>query len=228
MNDIDSFGGSGVFSWTHKYLNQVLTTGQYPVVKNPLLKKALLKIQREDFVPAVAKDKAFQDIDVLIEDGTILNKPTLICEMLELLDIKESGKYLDIGTGSGWLASLIAEAVGPKGVVYTMERIESIARKAVQNIRKYPELVNLFVIFRDGSNGLTEYAPYDGIHMSVAMSQIPVVIKSQLAIGGRMVIPTLQNDIRLIVRVSQNEFRESVHQGYYFDPIKEGIVVSKK
>ncbi|MCA9380222.1 protein-L-isoaspartate O-methyltransferase [Candidatus Dojkabacteria bacterium] len=228
MNDIDSFGGSGVFSWTHKYLNQVLTTGQYPVVKNPLLKKALLKIQREDFVPAVAKDKAFQDIDVLIEDGTILNKPTLICEMLELLDIKESGKYLDIGTGSGWLASLIAEAVGPKGVVYTMERIESIARKAVQNIRKYPELVNLFVIFRDGSNGLPEYAPYDGIHMSVAMSQIPVVIKSQLAIGGRMVIPTLQNDIRLIVRVSQNEFRESVHQGYYFDPIKEGIVVSKK
>jgi protein-L-isoaspartate(D-aspartate) O-methyltransferase len=228
MNDIDSFGGSGVFSWTHKYLNQVLTTGQYPVVKNPLLKKSLLKIQREDFVPAVAKDKAFQDIDVLIEDGTILNKPTLICEMLELLDIKESGKYLDIGTGSGWLASLIAEAVGPKGVVYTMERIESIARKAVQNIRKYPELVNLFVIFRDGSNGLPEYAPYDGIHMSVAMSQIPVVIKSQLAIGGRMVIPTLQNDIRLIVRVSQNEFRESVHQGYYFDPIKEGIVVSKK
>lgn len=228
MNDIDSFGGSGVFSWTHKYLNQVLTTGQYPVVKNPLLKKALLKIQREDFVPTIAKDKAFQDVDVLIEDGTILNKPTLICEMLELLDVKESGKYLDIGTGSGWLSALLAEAVGPSGVVYTMERIESIARKAVQNIRKYPELVNLFVIFRDGSNGLPEYAPYDGIHLSVSMSQIPVVIKSQLAIGGRMVIPTHQNDIRLIVRISQNEYRESVHQGYYFDPIKEGIEVAKK
>ncbi len=228
MNDIDSFGGAGVFSWTHKYLNQVLTTGQYPVVKNPLLKKALMKIQREDFVPAVSKDKAFQDVDVLIEDGTILNKPTLICEMLELLDIKESGKYLDIGTGSGWLAALLADAVGPKGVVYTMERVESIARKAVENVRKYPELINLFVIFRDGSNGLPEYSPYDGIHLSVAMAQIPVVIKSQLAIGGRMVIPTLQNDIRLIVRISQNEYRESVHQGYYFDPIKEGIEMAKK
>lgn len=228
MNDIDSFGGAGVFSWTHKYLNQVLTTGPDPVVKNPLLKKALSKIQREDFVPATSKDKAFQDVDVLIEDGTILNKPTLICEMLELLDIKESGKYLDIGTGSGWLAALIAESVGPQGVVYSMERIESIARKAVSNIRKYPDLNNLFVIFRDGSNGLPEYAPYDGIHLSVAMSEIPVSVKSQLSIGGRMVIPTLQNDIRLIVRISQNEFRESVHTGYYFDPIQEGIVMTKK
>ena len=228
MNDIDSFGGSGVFSWTHKYLNQVLTTGDSPVVKNPLLVKALHKIQREDFVPDVHKDKAFQDVDLQIEDGTILNKPTLICEMLELLDIKESGKYLDIGTGTAWLAALLAEAIGPKGVVYSMERIESVARKAVSNIMKYPDLLNLFVIFRDGSNGLPEYATYDGIHLSVAMSQIPVLIKSQLAIGGRLVIPTLQNDIRLIVRINQNEYRESVHEGYYFDPIKEGVVMTQK
>ena len=62
--DIDSYGGSGVFTWTHKYLNQVLTSGPDPVVKNPLLKKALLKIQREDFVPDNHKDKAFQDIEV--------------------------------------------------------------------------------------------------------------------------------------------------------------------
>jgi len=71
---------------------------------------------------------------------------------------------------------------------------------------------------------LPEYAPYDGIHVSVAMAEIPVMIKSQLAIGGRLVIPTIQNDVRLIVRVNQNEYRESVHPGYYFDPIKEGVV----
>lgn len=224
--NVDSFGGSGVFTWSHKYLNQVLTTGDDPVVKNPLLKAALMKIQREDFVPEASKDKAFQDIDVQLEDGEVLNKPTLIAEMLELLDIKESGKYLDIGTGSGWLAALLGAATGPKGVVYSMERLESAARAAVNNIRKYPDLQNVFVIFRDGSNGLPEYAPYDGIHVSVAMSEVPVIIKSQLAIGGRLVIPTVQKDVRLIVRISQNEYRESVHAGYYFDPIKEGVVMA--
>jgi len=224
--NVDSFGGAGVFAWTHKYMNQVLTTGDDPVVKNPLLKAALLKIQREDFVPEVSKDKAFQDIDVQLEDGEILNKPTLIAEMLELLDIKESGKYLDIGTGSGWLAALLGVATGPKGVVYSMERLESTARKAVDNIRKYPDLQNVLVVFRDGSNGLPEYAPYDGIHLSVAMSSVPVIIKSQLTIGGRLVIPTMQKDVRLIVRISQNEYRESVHAGYYFDPIKEGVVMA--
>ncbi len=223
---VDDFGGSGVFAWSHKYLNQVLTTGEDPVVKNPLLKSALMKIQREDFVPESSKGKAFQDIDVLLEDGEVLNKPTLIAEMLELLDIKESGKYLDIGTGSGWLAALLGASVGPKGVVYSMERLESIARKAVDNIRKYPDLQNVLVIFRDGSNGLPEYSPYDGIHVSVAMEEVPVVIKSQLAVGGRLVIPTIQKDVRLIVRISQHEYRESVHPGYYFDPIKEGVVMA--
>lgn len=226
--DVDNYGGAGVFTWTHKYLCQVLTSGTTPVVKNALLKKALQKIQRDDFVPETSKDKAFQDIDLEIENGEYLNKPTLIAEMLELLDIKESGKYLDIGTGSAWLAALLGESIGPKGVVYTMERIESIARNAVANIQKYPELKNVMVIFRDGSNGLPEYAPYDGIHVSVSMNEIPVILKSQLAIGGRMVAPTLQKDIRLIVRLSQNEYRESVHPGYFFDPMKEGVVLNTK
>lgn len=222
--NVDSFGGPGVFTWTHKYLYQVLTTGPDPVAKNSLLKKALQKIQREDFVPDRIKDKAFQDVDLEIESGEIMNKPTLIVEMLELLDIKESGKYLDIGTGSGWLAALLGYATGAQGVVYSMERLESVARGAVRNISKYAELKNVLIIFRDGINGLPEYAPYDGIHVSVAMAEIPVMIKSQLAIGGRLVIPTIQNDVRLIVRVNQNEYRESVHPGYYFDPIKEGVV----
>ena len=226
--DVDNYGGAGVFTWTHKYLCQVLTSGPTPVVKNPLLMKALQKIQRDDFVPETCKDKAFQDIDLEIEKGEYLNKPTLIAEMLELLDIKESGKYLDIGTGSAWLAALLGESIGPKGVVYSMERIESIARSAVANIQKYPELKNVMVIFRDGSNGLPEYAPYDGIHVSVSMNEIPVILKSQLAIGGRMVAPTLQKDIRLIVRLSQNEYRESVHPGYFFDPMKEGVVLNVK
>lgn len=224
--NMDDFGSAGVFTWTHKYLNQVLTTGEDPVIKNPLLKTAFMRVQREDFIPEKSKDSAFQDIDIQLEGGEILNKPTLIAEMLELLDIKESGKYLDIGTGSGWLASLLGVATGPRGVVYSMERLESVARKAVDNIGKYPDLRNVLVVFRDGSNGLPEYAPYDGIHLSVAMSNVPVGIKSQLAIGGRMVVPTVQKDVRLIVRISQNEYRESVHAGYYFDSIKEGVVMA--
>ena len=225
--NIDTYGGSSVFTWSHKYLYQVLTSGDDPVVKNPLLKKALLNVQREDFVPENQKGNAFQDLDVQLDQGSVLNKPTLIAEMLELLNIKESGKYLDVGTGSGWLAALLGYAVGSKGVVYSMERLESVAKQAVNNIKQYSELNNVLVIFRDGTSGLPEYAPYDGIHMSIAMSEIPVIIKSQLAIGGRLVIPTVQKDVRLIVRISQTEYRESVHPGYYFDPAKEGVIFAE-
>lgn len=222
--EVEKYGGATVYSWTHKYLYQVLTSGNDPVVKNPYLKQALFKIQRDDFVPEKYKDKSFQDIDIELEKGEIMNKPTLILEMLELLDIKQGGKYLDIGTGSGWLAALLGSATGPSGVVYTMERLESMARIAVNNLRKYPELQNVFVIFRDGRNGLKEYSPYDGIHVSVAIQEIPESIKSQLAIGGKLVIPTGNKDVRLVVRVGESEFRESVHKGFYFDPIKEGVV----
>lgn len=221
---IDLYGGSSVLTWSHKYLCQVLTSGKDPLVKNPYLKEAVYRIQRDDFVSEKEKDKAFQDVDIEIEQGEVLNKPTLIVEMLELLDIKKGGRYLDIGTGSGWLAALLGYAVGEKGVVYSLERIESIARMAFSNLRKYPELRNVMVIFRDGSNGLREYAPYDGIHISGSMSQIPQIIKAQLAIGGKLVVPTIENDVRVIVRVNENEFRESVHRGYYFDPLKEGIL----
>ena len=222
--ELEQYGGSSVLTWNHKYLCQVLTSGKDPLVKNPYLREAIYRIQRDDFVPEHEKEKAFQDIDLELEKGEIINKPTLIVEMLELLDIKKGGRYLDIGTGSGWLAALLGYAVGEKGVVYTMERIESIARMAVTNIRKYPELNNVLVIFRDGINGLKEYAPYDGIHIAGSMSSVPEIIKSQLAIGGKLVVPTIENDVHLIVRINEHEFRESVHKGYYFDPIKEGIV----
>lgn len=221
--NIDAYGGSNVFSWTHSHLYTVLTSGSHPIVKNELLKNALKKIQRDDFVHEAHAGIAFQDSDVHINKGEILNKPTVVAHMLELLQLKEAGRYLDIGTGSGWLAALIGEAIGPQGTCYTMERIESIARTAALNLKKYPELRNVVVIHRDGSNGLPEYAPYDGIHCAVAFDEVPVILKKQLKLGGKLVIPKTDNKLHLIIRISEEEYRETVHEGFFFDPIKEGV-----
>mgnify|MGYP005698771459 CR=1 FL=1 len=223
ISNIDSYGGSNVFSWSHGHLYTVLTSGSNPIVRNALLKKALKKVQRDDFVHDAHSGIAFQDTEVHIHKGETLTKPTVVAQMLELLHLKEGGRYLDIGTGSGWLASLIGEAIGPKGTCYTIERIESIARSAALNLKKYPELNNVVVIHRDGSNGLPEYAPYDGIHLSIAFKEVPEILKKQLKLGGKLVIPRVNNQLHQIIRISEDEYRETVHEGYFFDEMKEGV-----
>lgn len=223
ISNIDAYGGANVFSWSHSHLYTVLTSGANPIVKNPLLRKALKRIQRDDFVHEAHTGIAFQDTEVHIHKGETLTKPTVVAQMLELLHLKEGGRYLDIGTGSGWLASLVGEAIGPTGSCYTIERIESIARNAALNLKKYPELKNVVVIHRDGSNGLPEYAPYDGIHLSIAFDEVPDILKKQLKLGGKLVIPKTDNKLHQIIRISEDEFRESTHEGYFFEQFKEGV-----
>ena len=221
--NLDRYGGPGIFSWTHDYLNKVLTTGKNPVLKTINLKHAFRSIKRADFVPENMQEQAYQDKDLDIGYGCILNKPTIIAEMLALMNPKLDGIYLDIGTGSGYVAALLGMAAGGKGKVYTMERVQFLVDIARTNLAKYPETKNIELVFRDGAQGLSEHAPYDGIHISAALPKIPEVFTNQLRIGGKLVAPTMANDIRLIERISAKELKETIKQGYFFDNLKEGI-----
>ena len=79
------------------------------------------------------------------------------------------------------------------------------------------------IVFRDGSQGLPDLAPYDGIHISASLPKVPEIFKNQLRVGARLVAPTEEKDIRLVERISTREFKETIKKGYFFDTMKEGI-----
>jgi|SRR3990167_443509 len=221
--NLDRYGGSGIFTWSHEYLNRVLTTGKNPLIKTINLKNAFRTVKREDFIPEEFQEFAYQDKDLDIGYGCVLNKPTVIADMLSLLNPKLGGKFLDIGTGTGYTAALLGVAAGVNGVVYSLERVQFLVDIARMNLAKYPDIKNVEIVFRDGSQGLPDLAPYDGIHISASLPKVPEIFKNQLRVGARLVAPTEEKDIRLVERISTREFKETIKKGYFFDTMKEGI-----
>jgi len=223
IEDIDKFGSYNVFKWTHDYLMKVLSTGKNPILKKQNLLTAFRKIKREDFVPENLRSSAYEDTDINIGYGCLLNKPTVIAEMLSLMAPAWGGTYLDIGTGSGYIAALLGVAAGETGKVYSIERVQFLVDIAKLNLAKYSEVKNVTIYLKDGSAGLKEMAPYDGIHISFAFEQVPDIISNQLKIGGRLICPTVDDDVRVVERISDNQFKENIVKGYFFDEGKEGI-----
>lgn len=223
MINLDKFGSYNAFKWTHDYLMQVLSTGKNPILKKQNLLTAFRTIKREDFVPEALKASAYEDKDLNIGYGCILNKPTVIAEMLSFLEPVWGGNYLDIGTGSGYIAALLGVAAGENGKVYSLERVQFLADIAKLNIAKYPEIKNVTVYLRDGAVGLKEHAPFDGIHAAVAFEKVPEFISNQLKIGGKLICPTVEDDIRIVERTGESAFKESVVKGYFFDDVLSGI-----
>lgn len=222
--NLDRYGGAGMFQWDHDQLVRVLTAGNNAIVKGLYLKNAFRNIRRGDFVPEEFQELAYRDSDIELGYGENMDQPTIIAKMLELLKPKLGGTYLDIGTGSGWVSALLGYAAGASGNVYSMERIQFIAEIARKNLQKYPNINNIEVIFKDGSEGLPEHSPFDGIHLAAAFDEIPEILLNQLKIGGRLVGPTLQNDVRVVERQKEDQFRETIHQGFYFKEIEKGII----
>lgn len=154
-------------------------------IEDELVLKAFRKVEREKFVPDKNKKYAYEDGAQLIAAGQTISQPYIVAVMLEALEIKESDKVLEIGTGSGYAAALLAEIAAE---VYTIERIEELAltaRKVLSNL----DYQNVKVKLGDGSLGWEENAPYDSILVSAAAPYVPEKLVEQLATGGKIVLP---------------------------------------
>lgn len=217
------FGTGNPFSWSHDYLYSVLTSGKNKIVKSSNLVSAFKMIDRADFVPQQYINNAYDDAEIPIGYNETLDKPTVIAQILQLLHIKDGGNYLDIGAGSGYVAALLGVAVGSNGSVYTLERKQFLGDIARINLKKYPFLGNVCLMFKDGTHGFEEKAPYDGIHVSAAYDKVPQQLLLQLKIGGKLIAPTTDHDLHVYARISPTEFQESIHKAYFFDTIQAGI-----
>jgi len=154
-------------------------------IKDKRVLNALKKVKRHLFIPHSLWDEAYGDYPLPIGEGQTISQPYVVALMTELLKLKEKEKVLEIGTGSGYQAAILAELCKE---VYSVEIIESLAQKSKEKLAELG-YKNIFVFQGDGYLGLKKYAPFDGIIVTCAPPYVPEPLKEQLKEGGRMVIP---------------------------------------
>lgn len=161
---------------------------------------AMKKVRRHDFVPEALRGRAYDDHPLPIGEGQTISQPYIVALMTAAIQPRPDMKVLEIGTGSGYQAAVLAELCRD---VYTIEIVESLGRRAEKLLaRLYP---NVRLRIGDGYLGWPEAAPFDAILVTCAPTKVPRPLADQLAEGGRMVIPVGESWVQeLCVLVKKN------------------------
>lgn len=146
---------------------------------------AILAVPRHLFVPEENRHLAYIDAPLPIGQRQTISQPYIVALMTELLELSGEEKVLEIGTGSGYQAAVLAHLAQH---VYTLERISELAERASEVLQTLA-LDNVEVIVSDGSRGYADRAPYEGIVVTAAAPKVPDPLKQQLTDGGRLVLP---------------------------------------
>lgn len=154
-------------------------------IKDRRVLNAMFKVERHLFIPDKHRHVAYGDFPLQIGEGQTISQPYIVALMTEALELKENEKILEVGTGSGYQAAILAELAKD---VYTIEIIQSLAKKAESLLKKLG-YNNIHVRCGDGYLGWKEAAPFDAIIITCATSRVPEPLLEQLADGGRMILP---------------------------------------
>jgi protein-L-isoaspartate(D-aspartate) O-methyltransferase len=154
-------------------------------IKDKRVLMAMENVQRHLFIDESLQDRAYEDCALSIGEGQTISQPYMVAVMTELLELKGDEKVLEIGTGSGYQGAVLSLLASE---VFTVERVKLLALKA-QDVFEKLEYTNVHVIIGDGTLGLPELAPFDGIIVTAAAPKIPDTYIRQLKINGRLVIP---------------------------------------
>jgi protein-L-isoaspartate(D-aspartate) O-methyltransferase len=154
-------------------------------IKDERVLTAMAKVSREEFVPPDSRAASYEDGPLPIGYDQTISQPYIVAFMTEQLRPKSSDHVLEIGTGSGYQAAILAELVGE---VYTIEIVEPLAKNAEVTLQRLG-YKNVHVKVGDGYSGWPEHAPFDAIIVTCAPDHVPQQLTDQLKDGGRMVIP---------------------------------------
>lgn len=177
-------------------------------VSDSLVLASMRKVPRHLFVRPEYRIFAYTDQPLPIDAGQTISQPYIVALMTELLGLKGGEKILEIGTGSGYQAAVLAEIAGE---VYTIEILEGLAVSAASRLDSLG-FTNVNVICGDGYRGWPDKSPFDGIIVTAAPDHIPRPLKEQLKVGGRLVIPVgeVYQELLLITRTAEGYETASV------------------
>ncbi|MBD3271094.1 MAG: protein-L-isoaspartate(D-aspartate) O-methyltransferase [Elusimicrobia bacterium] len=206
-------GMMSVIGCTHKYAEQRMA-----MIKNQLIRRgisdskvldAMSTVPRHRFIPENQRLRAYDDGPVPIGRGQTISQPYIVALMSELMELSNDDRVLEIGTGSGYQAAILAEIVKQ---VYTIEIIPELGNRA-RDVLAELSYENVEVRIGDGYFGWPEHAPFDAIMVTAAPEDVPEALIKQLAVGGRLVIPVgsyPQQDLKKIVKTKDGVVETNV------------------
>ncbi|MBI3292814.1 MAG: protein-L-isoaspartate(D-aspartate) O-methyltransferase [Elusimicrobia bacterium] len=178
-------------------------------IQSPGVLAALRKVPRHEFIPWPYRHFAYEDHPVPIGEGQTISQPYIVALMTELLELRPDSKVLEIGTGSGYQAAILAELTRQ---VFSIEILPALAQKAKAALDRLG-YTSVHVRVGDGYQGWPEAAPFDAILVTAAPADIPPPLIAQLKVGGRLVIPVGpagQQDLLRVRKTTQGLQRERI------------------
>ncbi|OEY67236.1 protein-L-isoaspartate(D-aspartate) O-methyltransferase [Marinobacter sp. X15-166B] len=188
---------------------------QRGVLKSARLIESFKTIDRKDFVSPDLQDEAYEDYPLAIGSGQTISQPYTVAFMLELLELEESDRILDIGCGSGWSTALLAQTAR-SGFVTGVERVPGLLALARSNLEKYP-FTNIKLQAAGGALGVPGQT-FDKILVSAAAKELPSGLIEQLNPGGIMVIP-VQTDLVVVAKREDGHLERRAFPGFRFVPL---------
>jgi len=210
-------------TYRHKGLRRKLINSlRKKGIRDENILAAMEAIPRHFFLDKAFEEWAYQDKAFPIGNEQTISQPYTVAYQTDLLEVKKRDKIMEIGTGSGYQAALLA-ALGAR--VYTIERQEALHNEAKYLLTKMG-FGNIRFYFKDGYKGLPEFAPFDKILVTAGASAVPEELKKQLKIGGILVVPVGDVNVQQmfkITRISETEFLEEKLDNFRFVPFLKGV-----
>ncbi len=207
----------------HRGLRKRLVDGlKIKGIRDERVLEAIGRVPRHLFMESGFLNFAYKDQAFPIGAGQTISQPYTVAVQSQLLEIEKNDKVLEVGTGSGYQAAVLLE-MGAR--VFTIERQKELyvkVQKFLPSIGYSPAC-----FFGDGYKGLPSFAPFDKIIVTAGAPAVPADLKNQLRVGGRMVIPVGDNnkqEMNVVVRVSEDEFKTEKHGRFMFVPLLKGTV----
>jgi protein-L-isoaspartate(D-aspartate) O-methyltransferase len=209
-------------TYRHKGLRkQLVETLRKKGIQSEAVLGTIMAIPRHFFLDKAFVEIAYEDKAFPIGSEQTISQPFTVAYQTELLDLKKREKVLEVGTGSGYQATVLA-MMGAR--VFTVERHDLLLAKA-KNMFELFNLGNIRAYFRDGYKGLPEFAPFDKIIVTAAAPFVPEPLKQQLKIGGKMVIPVNvdnHQEMQRWTKIGENEFEIERFNTFHFVPFVKG------
>lgn len=209
----------------HQGMRKKLATGlKIKGIRSERVLEAIENVPRHLFMESTFINFAYKDQAFPIGAGQTISQPYTVAFQTQLLQIEKGDKILEVGTGSGYQAAVLIE-MGAK--VFTIERQKELYLKAQSFL---PEIgYHPACFFGDGYKGLPNFAPFDKILVTAGAPFVPDDLRFQLKTGGRLVVPVgndKRQEMTVVIRISENDFKTEKHGGFVFVPLLKGIVNS--